>query len=159
MICENTYNQQFTRVRVRAHITGVFVFLLSQVSQDICKWLFSRRLGISQTYFNRKKEEMPQIALENSAQIDLCVALLQDFIRLFFLVIGGIFSPSVTLVTAKNQHRCWKARAYIRARGGEGARGRGLNVDKQSEDSRRQGYEKTRREEEKWRNGGKHCYT
>ena len=92
-----------------------------------------------QTYFNRQKEEVPQIALESSAQIDLCIALLQDFIRLFFLVIGGVFSPSVTLVTAKNQHRCWKARAYIRARG--------LDVDKQSEDSKgrdtkRQGYEK-----------------
>jgi len=68
------------------------------------------------------KEEVPQIALESSAQIDLCIALLQDFIRLFFLVIGGVFSPSVTLVTAKNQHRCWKARAYIRARGLEGSR-------------------------------------
>lgn len=83
MICKNTYNQQFSRVRVRAHITGVFVFLLSQVSQGICKWLYSRRLGISQTYFNRQKEEVPQIALESSAQIDLWFALLQDFIRLF----------------------------------------------------------------------------
>ena len=83
MICKNTYNQPLSRVRVRAHITGVFVFLLSQVSQGICKWLSSRQVGISQTYFNRQKEEVPQIALESSAQIDLCVALLQDFIRLF----------------------------------------------------------------------------
>ena len=83
MICEKTYNQPLSRVRVRAHITGVFVFLLSQVSQGICKWLYSRRLGISQTYFNRQKEEMPEIALESSAQIDLWFALLQDFIRLF----------------------------------------------------------------------------
>ena len=39
MICKNTYNQPISRARVRAHITGVFVFLLSQVSQDICKRL------------------------------------------------------------------------------------------------------------------------
>ncbi len=73
-ICKNTYNQPLSRVRVRAHITGVFVFLLSQVSQGICKWLSSRQVGISQTYFNSQKEEVPQIALESSAQIDLCVA-------------------------------------------------------------------------------------
>ena len=36
-ICKNTYNQPLSRVRVRAHITGVFVFLLSQVSQGIYK--------------------------------------------------------------------------------------------------------------------------
>lgn len=83
LICKNTYNQPLSRARVYAHITGVFVFLLSQVSQGICKCLSSRQVGISQTYFNRQKEEVPQIALESSAQIDLCVALLQDFIRLF----------------------------------------------------------------------------
>lgn len=55
MICKITYNQPLSRVRVRAHITGVLEFLLSQVSQGICKWLFSRQLGISQTYFNRQK--------------------------------------------------------------------------------------------------------
>ena len=59
------------------------------------------------------------------------------FCLTLFLVIGGVFSASVTLVTAKNQHRCWKARVYTRARD------RGLDVDKQSEDSRRKGYEKT----------------
>jgi len=37
MICEKTYNQPLSRVRVRAHITGVFMFLLSQVSQGISK--------------------------------------------------------------------------------------------------------------------------
>ena len=37
IICKNTYNQRFSRARVRAHITGVFVFLLSQVSQGISK--------------------------------------------------------------------------------------------------------------------------
>lgn len=83
MVCKNTYNQPLSRVRVRAHITGVLEFLLSQVSQGICKWLFSRQLGISQTYFNKQREKEPKIALESSAQIDLCVALLQDFIRLF----------------------------------------------------------------------------
>ena len=31
--CENTYNNSLSRVRVRAHITGVLSFLLSQVSQ------------------------------------------------------------------------------------------------------------------------------
>ena len=31
--CENTYNNPLSRVRVRAHITGVLSFLLSQVSQ------------------------------------------------------------------------------------------------------------------------------
>ena len=120
-ICKNTYNQPLSRVRVRAHITGVFVFLLSQVSQNICKQLSSRQLGISQTYFNRQKEEVPQIALESSAQIVFLCGLTPRFYSTFFLVIGGVFSPSVTLVTAKNQHRCWKARAYIRARGLEGA--------------------------------------
>ena len=28
--------------------------------------------------------------------------------------LGLIFIARVTLVTAKNQHRCWKARAYAR---------------------------------------------
>ena len=31
--CENTYNNPLSRVRVRAHITGILSFLLSQVSQ------------------------------------------------------------------------------------------------------------------------------
>ena len=44
------------------------------------------------------------------------------FYSTFFLVIGDVFSPSVTLVTAKNQHRCLEgARAYIRARKHEGS--------------------------------------
>ena len=30
--------------------------------------------------------------------------------------LGLIFIARVTLVTAKNQHRCWKARAYTRVR-------------------------------------------
>ena len=35
-----------------------------------------------------------------------------SLIYLVFLSIKfSVFSPSVTLVTAKNQHRCWKARA------------------------------------------------
>ncbi len=42
MICKKTYNQPLSRVRVRAHITGVFMFLLSQVSRGICKQLFFR---------------------------------------------------------------------------------------------------------------------
>ena len=32
--CENTYNRPLSRARVRAYITGVFAFLLSQVSQE-----------------------------------------------------------------------------------------------------------------------------
>ena len=36
-ICKNTYNQPLSHARVREHITGVFVFLLSQVSQGISK--------------------------------------------------------------------------------------------------------------------------
>ena len=32
----------------------------------------------------------------------------------FRTVFSRNFSPCVTLVTAKNQHRCWKARAYTR---------------------------------------------
>ena len=46
LICKNTYNQPLSRARVYAHITGVFVFLLSQVSQDICKQLLFRLLLI-----------------------------------------------------------------------------------------------------------------
>ena len=158
MICKNTYNQPLSRVRVRAHITGVFVFLLSQVSQGICKWLYSRRLGILQTYFNRQKEEVPQIAMEGSAQIVLLCGLTPRFCSKFFLCFWDIFSPSVTLVTAKNQHRCWKARAYIRARGLEGSMWINKVRIREGRDTKRQGYEKTRREEE-WRNAGKHCYT
>ena len=33
--CENTCNHRLSRVRVYTHSTGVFVFLLSQVSQPI----------------------------------------------------------------------------------------------------------------------------
>ncbi len=82
-ICKNTYNQPLSRVR--AHITGVFLFLLSQVSQNICKQLSSRQLGISQTYFNRQKEEVPQIALESSAQIVFLCGLTPRFCSKFFL--------------------------------------------------------------------------
>ena len=35
----------------------------------------------------------------------------------FRTVFSRNFSPCVTLVTAKNQHRCWKARVYARTRG------------------------------------------
>ena len=34
LICENTYNILLSRARVYTRITGVFVFLLSQVSHD-----------------------------------------------------------------------------------------------------------------------------
>ena len=38
------------------------------------------------------------------------------FLIYIFHYFEVLFSPSVTLVTAKNQHRCWKARAYARTR-------------------------------------------
>ena len=46
---------------------------------------------------------------------------ISSFFSLIYLVFLSIkfsvFSPSVTLVTAKNQHRCWKARAlHVRTR-------------------------------------------
>ncbi len=45
------------------------------------------------------------------------ISLFFSLIYLVFLSIKfSVFSPSVTLVTAKNQHRCWKARA-LRVRG------------------------------------------
>ena len=83
MICENTYNQQFSRVRVRAHITGVLDFLLSQVSQGICKWLSSRQLGISQTYFNRQKEEVPKLHWRVQHKL-ICVSLYSKILFDFF---------------------------------------------------------------------------
>ena len=55
--------------------------------------------------------------LENAAQNACFVSFLPVFFRVlteFRAVFSPNFSPCVTLVTAKNQHCCWKARAYTR---------------------------------------------
>ena len=55
--------------------------------------------------------------LENAVQNACFVSFLPGFFCVsteFRAVFSPNFSPCVTLVTAKKQHRCWKARAYTR---------------------------------------------
>ena len=64
---------------------------------------------------------MGRLSLWNQLENAVQNACFVSFIPVFFCVSTEFravffpnFSPCVTLVTAKNQHRCWKARAYTR---------------------------------------------
>ena len=112
--CENTYNHSLSRVRVRTHHRSFCLFAVTSVTANIVKHYISDYYAspehiLTNTFYNppqyhQKHLEKPQV------------------LAYFFSVSKPYILPSVTLVTAKNLHRCWKAHAYARMRDGLSSR-------------------------------------
>ena len=90
-----------------ARSTGVFAFLLSQVSQHFRNVLVIKILHHARAYFNKSLIQVPQIQWTKLEKV-----------RFYFVIsppkndcFGVDFSLGVTLVTAKKQHCGWNARA------------------------------------------------
>ena len=90
-----------------ARSTGVFAFLLSQVSQHFRNVLVVKMLHHARAYFNKSLIQVPQIRWTKLEKV-----------RFYFVIspqkndcFGVDFSLGVTLVTAKKQHCGWNARA------------------------------------------------
>ena len=100
------------RAHAYTHITGVFAFLLSQVSQDYLQYAVNQ---ISMVLF---RQILTETGFKGGKHTDNVSQ--KSFLSLFhpqkLFDFSLQISPCVTLVTAKNQHRCWKARAYTRVR-------------------------------------------
>ena len=96
-----------SRAHAYAHNTGVFAFLLSQVSQHFRNVLVVKMLHHARAYFNKSLIQVPQIRWTKLEKV-----------RFYFVIspqkndcFGVDFSLDVTLVTAKKQHCGWNARA------------------------------------------------
>ena len=99
-----------SRAHAYAHNTGVFAFLLSQVSQHLRNSLVINMLHQIMAYFNKSLIQVPQIRWTKLEKV-----------RFYFVIFlpkndcfGVDFSLGVTLVTAKKQHCGWNARAKAR---------------------------------------------
>ena len=100
----------FSRAHAYTHITGVFAFLLSQVSQDYLQYAVNQ---ISTVFF---RQILTETGFKGGKHTDNVSQ--KSFLSLFrpqkLFDFSLKISPCVTLVTAKNQHRCWKARTCAR---------------------------------------------
>ena len=103
---KNNNPSLLTRACTRT-LTGEFAFLLSQVSHFIRKTLIISEI---QTYIHR----ISQISNLPTSKRRIW-AMQNTLTRPHFCLLSSLFRHhfimSVTLVTAKNQHHCWKARA------------------------------------------------
>ena len=96
-----------SHAHAHARNTGVFAFLLSQVSQHFRNVLVIKILHHARAYFNKSLIQVPQIRWTKLEKV-----------RFYFVIspqkndcFGVDFSLGVTLVTAKKQHCGWNARA------------------------------------------------
>ena len=99
-----------SRAHVYAYNTGVFAFLLSQVSQDLRNSLVINMLHQTTAYFNKSLLQITQIRWTKLEKVRFCFVIFPKKIGCF----GVDFSLGVTLVTAKKQHCGWNARAKAR---------------------------------------------
>ena len=98
-----------SRAHAYAHNTGVFAFLLSQVSQHLRNVLVIKILHNERVYFNKSLLQITQIRWTNLKKCGFVLSSSPKKIGCF----GVDFSLGVTLVTAKKQHCGWNARAYV----------------------------------------------
>ena len=108
--CENTYNSALSRVRARTHHRSFCFFAVTSVTR---KLYFTGFQVIADTLWININNEVIRVGLVRGkryrkSRFSSCVSL--NFSAIFCLS----FSRRVTLVTAKKQHRCWKARARTR---------------------------------------------
>ena len=100
----------FSRAHAYTRITGIFAFLLSQVSQDYSQCAINQ---ISTVCFRQILTNMGFKGEKHTDNVSQ-----KSFLSLFrpqkLFDFSLKISPCVTLVTAKNQHRCWKARTCAR---------------------------------------------
>ena len=96
-----------SRAHAYAHNTGVFAFLLSQVSQHFRNVLVIKTLHNERVYFNKSLLQITQIRWTKLEKVRFCFVIFPKKIGCF----GVDFSLGVTLVTAKKQHCGWNARA------------------------------------------------
>ena len=107
--CKNTYNLRNARTRIRV-IQEFLCFCCHKCHTVICIILFFRLLRDYQgRILTNKRFNRGKYAGEDN-EIGHFFALIAPKIVVF----PPTFSPCVTLVTAKKQHRCWKARARTR---------------------------------------------
>ena len=108
--CKNTYNLRNTRARVHA-VQEFLCFCCHKCHTIICIILFFKLLQEHLWYIlTNKRFNRGKYAGEDKEIGHFFFA----FIVQNLVVFPPTFSPCVTLVTAKKQHRCWKARARTR---------------------------------------------
>ena len=108
--CEKSHNQVLSRVRVRTRCQEFLSFCCHKCHGTLHKSLFLNLLRYIFIFVLQKRRMKSKIA----RQILMEKQRKTDFLPLHRAVFSSIlvrFSfQCVTLVTAKNQHRCWKAR-------------------------------------------------
>ena len=103
MKCKNIYNHILSRVRVRTRSQEFLCFCCHKCHSILCKYLFPNSLRhIFGCILTKREDYAPNSDENNGEKRVFCSIVMQHF--------RSIFSQRVTLVTAKNQHRCWKAR-------------------------------------------------
>ena len=100
-----------SRAHAYAHNTGVFAFLLSQVSQHFRNVLVIKMLHHERAYFNKSLIQVTQIRWTKLEKVQFYFVISPPKNDCF----GVDFPLGVTLVTAKKQHCGWNARACRRA--------------------------------------------
>ena len=104
--CKNTYKTILSRVRARTHYRSFYFFAVTSVTR---KLYFTGFQLIADTLWININNEVIRVGLVRGkryrkSRFTSCVSL--NFCP--------SFSRRVTLVTAKKQHRCWKARTHTR---------------------------------------------
>ena len=105
--CKNIYKTILSRVRARTHHRSFCFFAVTSVTR---KLYFTGFQLIADILWINVNNEVIRVGLVRGkryrkSRFSSCVSL--NFSAIFCLS----FSRRVTLVTAKKQHRCWKARA------------------------------------------------
>ena len=108
--CKNTYKTILSRVRARTHHRSFYFFAVTSVTR---KLYFTGFQLIADILWINVNNEVIRVGLVRGkryrkSRFSSCVSL--NFSAVFCLS----FSRRVTLVTAKKQHRCWKARTHMR---------------------------------------------
>ena len=108
--CKNIYKTFLSRVRARTHHRSFYFFAVTSVTRKLYFTGFQLIADTPRTNVNNKVIRVGLVRCKRyrKSRFSSCVSL--NFSAVFCLS----FSRRVTLVTAKKQHRCWKARARTR---------------------------------------------
>jgi len=110
--CENTYNNPLSRMRVRTHNRSFIIFAVTSVTELFVIRYNTRDYPVYEMNFNKSR----RVFLKKQRQGHRKMCILPPIWVQYPPIFPHFFLPSVTLVTAKKQHRCWKACAYACAR-------------------------------------------
>ena len=110
--CENTYNNTLSRVRVRTHNRSFIIFAVTSVTDFFLICYNTRDYPVYEMNFNKSRRVFLKKTTARPSKNVYFAANLSSISTHF----PSVLTLSVTLVTAKKQHRCWKACAYACAR-------------------------------------------